>query len=412
MVIFVDLADEREPPQTQAHHGEWDGEIANFQLQQELVNNAAAHVPDNSTASGHEEKSGADHDVPENPNRSLMTAAFSCYPIVSSIVSWLDLNSLDNLSRSCRQIRASLLEHRGALVKWTLRCFQDESPLGPQENDMAHVRSISEDHRRQGTCARDMVGGCRRCGKPVCRNCIYRPQGSPTFNERHRRLCKVCTKAPLAALTNPPLLPNTPLDANEMQRAICTCQKDTLWLCATCGYSILDADQIYKRIWRWRNKYGKGLGGTGIGEGNRGVICGRDAACLGARAVEQQTDCGAADARNQPPFAASSNTGGITSGSWGRDANPQSTQHSASLSGASLRPGYTRHEIEGIGGVVKTKLVCMVPVGACVPEWDDEKHKEPVLEREVLGQRRSWCGWCWRVIPGAKDRVGKFMGAT
>jgi hypothetical protein len=72
---------------------------------------------------------------------------------------------------------------------------------------------------------------------------------------------------------------------------------------------------------------------------------------------------------------------------------------------AQLRSGYERHEIEGIGGVVKRKLVRMVRVGACVPEWDDERGmgKRP-LARELRGDRRSFCGWCWRVIPGRDDR--------
>ncbi len=69
-----------------------------------------------------------------------------------------------------------------------------------------------------------------------------------------------------------------------------------------------------------------------------------------------------------------------------------------------LGPGYTRHEIEGIGGVVKRKLVRMVWVGACVTEWEDEKEPGRYLIREVEGRTRSWCGWCWRVIPGAKDK--------
>ena len=70
---------------------------------------------------------------------------------------------------------------------------------------------------------------------------------------------------------------------------------------------------------------------------------------------------------------------------------------------AALGPGYARHEIEGIGGVVKRKRVKMVRVGACVPEWEDEKAKGEILGREVGGEVRSWCGWCWRIIPGRRD---------
>ncbi len=69
----------------------------------------------------------------------------------------------------------------------------------------------------------------------------------------------------------------------------------------------------------------------------------------------------------------------------------------------SLGPGYVRHEIEGIGGVVKTKRLKMVKIGARVPEWEDEKATGEIMGREIKGQRRSWCGWCWRVIPGRKD---------
>lgn len=72
-------------------------------------------------------------------------------------------------------------------------------------------------------------------------------------------------------------------------------------------------------------------------------------------------------------------------------------------------PGYERHEIEGIGGIVKRKIVRMVRLGACVAEWQDEKSSYPgsgssrALGHEVRGDTRSWCGWCSRVVPGKKD---------
>jgi hypothetical protein len=55
--------------------------------------------------------------------------------------------------------------------------------------------------------------------------------------------------------------------------------------------------------------------------------------------------------------------------------------------------------------VVKKKLVKMVKVGACVPEFGDEKEKGKFLVREADGRARSLCGWCWRIIPGAKDAI-------
>ena len=71
-----------------------------------------------------------------------------------------------------------------------------------------------------------------------------------------------------------------------------------------------------------------------------------------------------------------------------------------------LKPGYDRHEVEGIGGVMKKMRVRMVKVGACVPEWEDERVKGEILGRELQGKRRSWCGWCRRVIPSRKDLEG------
>ena len=69
-------------------------------------------------------------------------------------------------------------------------------------------------------------------------------------------------------------------------------------------------------------------------------------------------------------------------------------------------PGYERHEIEGIGGVVKRKLTRTVRVGACVPEYLDESGMgNTALQREVSGIKRSWCGWCRRVIPGVMEKV-------
>jgi hypothetical protein len=121
------------------------------------------------------------------------------------------------------------------------------------------------------------------------------------------------------------------------------------------------------------------------------VPCGRGGECVAAREVEQETDCDAEDARE------------IDSNS--RAASPSSSPGSShgSIAGGQMGPGYARHEIEGIGGVMKKKLVKMVKVGACVPEWGDEKETDKFLVREVDGRARSWCGWCWRVVPGAKD---------
>lgn len=149
------------------------------------------------------------------------------------------------------------------------------------------------------------------------------------------------------------------------------------------------------RIWRWRSQYGEVLGGlgTGIGDGDRGVICGRESECCAAKEREQEIDCDAEDARDGHPSPSSSPLEAFIVGAR-HDRTPS----------PSLGPGYERHEIEGIGGVVKRKLVRMVTVGACVPEYEDEKGPgKRALLREIQGRERSWCGWCWRVVPGTKD---------
>lgn len=76
----------------------------------------------------------------------------------------------------------------------------------------------------------------------------------------------------------------------------------------------------------------------------------------------------------------------------------------SSGSGERRGAGYVRHEIEGIGGVVKKKLVRMKKVGACVGEWEDERREGVFMGREREGVGRSWCGWCWRVVPGKEER--------
>ncbi|PPJ49945.1 hypothetical protein CBER1_04680 [Cercospora berteroae] len=64
---------------------------------------------------------------------------------------------------------------------------------------------------------------------------------------------------------------------------------------------------------------------------------------------------------------------------------------------------YSTQEMVGIGGKVKTKLRKMVPVGAIVKEYEDERITERYLEREHNGSNRSWCSWCSRVVAGKKD---------
>ncbi|XXH03685.1 hypothetical protein Hte_010091 [Hypoxylon texense] len=428
MALFVDLDEEAEPPQTH-HYGqkpEWHGERARRQLSSDMNGSS-------SPTKGEEEQSQsqrAPDREPENPNEhNGMAKALGCYPIVMAIASSIDLNTLDGLSRTCRQVRQGLLQYRSTVLSHTLHCVYEDVSVDPDDTFRYRARASNwyymEDGRtgnyngKSGSCARDWVAECRRCATVVCRNCAIKPPAPAVLRDRHRRLCIPCSKAPLGTLVKPPLQLDTPVNADEMRRAMCSCESEGVWLCQPCGRSIRGADHDYKAIWKWRNQYGEVLGGlgTGIGEGDRGVICGREAACYGSKEREQETDCDAADAREQDENNNNNNNGSSSTNNstlslWATTPSLTSSS-SSSISGSppgerrtpspQLRPGYARHEIEGIGGVVKTKLVRIVRVGACVPEWEDEKKKGEILGREVSGQSRSWCGWCWRVIPGKKD---------
>ncbi|KAH7026400.1 uncharacterized protein B0I36DRAFT_330581 [Microdochium trichocladiopsis] len=400
--------------------------------------------------------------------RSKVTDALGCYPVVMAIARCLDLNAIDNLSRTCRAVHDSLLEYRSSALTHTLHCVNEDLPIDRESTfryraragnwyymqDDAQMRAApGADVAKSGSCARDMVAECRRCSTAICRNCAIKPPAPIVLKERHRRLCIPCTRAPLPLLVNPPLRADTPLSSDPLRTAVCRCETDGVWLCQPCGRSIRGSDNDYRSIWKWRNQYGEVLGGvgTGIGEGDRGVPCGRESKCCSSKEREQETDCDAEDGRagsshdirlhhsNGSSYFGSSP---LSSSSWSstlahRPGHTQShavsspwaipsttsTTTTSALSPASaatppyadsvdhrtpsphFRPGYARHEVEGIGGVVKSVGVRLVRVGACVPEWEDEKHRGIVLGREVSGRSRSWCGWCWRVIPRNQDRV-------
>jgi hypothetical protein len=65
---------------------------------------------------------------------------------------------------------------------------------------------------------------------------------------------------------------------------------------------------------------------------------------------------------------------------------------------------YSTQEIVGIGGRVKKKVRKLVPVGAIVKEFEDERVTEKFLGREHIGLNRSWCSWCTRVIASNDDK--------
>lgn len=55
------------------------------------------------------------------------------------------------------------------------------------------------------------------------------------------------TSAPLAFLAKPTLDPSLPLESEAVQRSICKCDVEGVWLCQPCGRSIRETDREYHR---------------------------------------------------------------------------------------------------------------------------------------------------------------------
>ncbi|KZM24073.1 uncharacterized protein EKO05_0010264 [Ascochyta rabiei] len=354
-----------------------------------------------------------------NPNINGFSAALSCYPIVRQLAGQLDLNTLHDLSRTCRQFRVNLLEYRDQLVKHTLHCCYEDDDTDSQLQARFRERPGSIQSSRHmtsgkiGKCARDMVGECQRCAAVVCRNCTMKPPPTPALRARHRRICRTCIKSPLPLLMaaikrrtsssgsspspSPPSSPNLrpvlcesgaprAFTAPAFERTPCNCD-NVVWLCAPCGKDLKSADTNYVRGWSWRTRYSHYLGGvgTGAGEGEQGVECGRGAECLGARIVEHE----ACEAETLAALAA-------------RDRRHNTPDSPERWRGTS----YLVQEMEGIGGVLKVKHKKHTRVGECVKMYEDEREKSiQWLPKENAGKLRSWCSWCQRVVPGEKDKA-------
>jgi hypothetical protein len=229
------------------------------------------------------------------------------------------------------------------------------------------------------------------------------------LKNRLRRLCVTCCAAPYAYHLSPEREPLIPTCAraftySAFARTPCRCE-DEIWLCQTCGYSLRNNDTMYRRVWTWRTRYGAYLGaglGTGIGEGCQGVKCGKGENCLAAQAIELEVDREVDESAITVPHHHNHHR-----------IDDRRDAHTASHGSAFGRgsdghqhddePGYLRQEIVGIGGVVKQKVKKRVLVGACVEEYEDERETGKYLRREETGLERSWCGWCWRVVPSRKD---------
>jgi hypothetical protein len=104
---------------------------------------------------------------------------------VRQLASQLDLNSLHDLSRTCRQFRANLLEYRHQLVKHSLHCINEDAGMGSKlgwklresHREISSGRALTSG--KVGRCARDMVAECQRCGDVVCRVGQGRPCANP-----------------------------------------------------------------------------------------------------------------------------------------------------------------------------------------------------------------------------------------
>jgi hypothetical protein len=99
--------------------------------------------------------------------------------IVRQLASQLDLNTLHDLARTCRQFRANLLEYRDQLIRHTLHCDNEDDAAGARlDARLQEARGSSRSAPQltsgrvvMGKCARDMVAECQRCATVVCRVC-------------------------------------------------------------------------------------------------------------------------------------------------------------------------------------------------------------------------------------------------
>ena len=214
--------------------------------------------------------------------------------------------------------------------------------------------------------------------------------------KRLRRLCPTCSKAPLHQLISPHLPGSSPTETftySAFSYEPCQC-KDIVFICQPCGHALTNSDTTYRRIWHWRTRYSMTFGlGTGIGEGNEGVKCGRGKNCLDAEDFVMELDSEEEDNNATVAWTVT-------------PADTEEPENSPTSPDAeSEKAGYLRQEIEGIGGVVRQKIKKRVRLGRTVKEHVDEREKAEYLGREMRGESRAWCGWCDRVVLAKGDRI-------
>jgi hypothetical protein len=130
----------------------------------------------------------------------------------------------------------------------------------------------------------------------------------------------------------------------------------------------------------------------GIGEGIEGVRCGRGTTCTAAEMTLVESECDSAATRLFEMGWMITASGEVVPGQ-----------------------GYLIREIEGIGGIMRKKLMRKQLIGAVVAGsvsgeagGNGQSVRREYLGREVRGEQRSWCGWCERVIPGKNDVTKPF----
>ncbi|KAK4556558.1 hypothetical protein LTR86_006129 [Recurvomyces mirabilis] len=347
-----------------------------------------------------------DSDDMPGPNIGCFSAALTCYPVVSQLATYLDLNSLHELSRTCRQFRAHLMQYRDQLMEQSLRCDNENANPAARLGNALHASldvwtAYGRDGVKIGRITSGKLGACARD-----LNCTMKPPSSSALKDRHRRLCRSDMKLPLDRLTVVRrsyissqdsafaagvtikdvidlLTPHSDdtTSSKTLARGPCTCATE-VWICQPCGHALRTKDITYTRGWAWRKQY-KTCGGfgAGLGEGNEGVECGRGKDCQAVQEVYHEIEC---DADGLAALDLDSTQAEVDGRHW---------------EGSS----YLTQEVVGIGGAVKKKVKKRVLVGAAVKEYEDEREHGTYLAREQKGLNRSYCSWCERVLPGKKD---------
>lgn len=140
---------------------------------------------------------------------------------MTQLAGYLDLTSLHELSRTCRQSRVNLLQFRSQLITQTLRC---ENECVDHARLLGDALSVSQQawtaygmngikigritSGKVGACARDMVGDCRRCGRTVCRVCYASSEVIAQVLMARVELCHQSTAVDCPEGKTPPALPH------------------------------------------------------------------------------------------------------------------------------------------------------------------------------------------------------------